>query len=69
MNKPLKVHLFNDCPNIYPRKDPEIGGLCDVTCGQCKGRVLSVIRDKDWSKLPETMKLFLGMYSLEASRG
>lgn len=51
-----KKHLFDDCTNLYPN-GPEPSRMTDkilgVTCGQCKGRILNVLRDRDWSLLED----------------
>jgi len=50
----LKVHYFHDCRNIMRSS----GAVCtswisDVTCGQCKGKILEAIRAMDWKELPQ----------------
>lgn len=52
-----KRHFFADCPNfnwrdpVQKRLDSVVPDVTLVTCGQCKGRILGVLRDKDWSEL------------------
>lgn len=51
-----KKHLFDDCPNLYPNgPEPErmSKDVMGITCGQCKGRILNVIRDEDWNLLDD----------------
>lgn len=60
MAKPaLKAHFFRDCPNTkwYAREEAVIAtDVTLTTCGQCKGRILNAIRDRDWSEL-ESMEV------------
>jgi hypothetical protein len=59
MKKPAtnKIHATDDCPNFNYRMEMSerlervSSDLTKTTCGQCKGQILNVLRDKDWSKL------------------
>jgi hypothetical protein len=57
----VKKHFYFTCPNFHWRHTLEerekhvVSSINDVTCGQCKGLILNVIRDQDWSKLDEVM--------------
>ncbi len=54
MSKTLKVHLFADCPGHYYSSEKDKRFTIDVrqiTCGQCKGRILDVLRARDWVDL------------------
>lgn len=60
MAKPeRKKHLFIDCDGFNWRDDDAerqphvVTSILEVTCGQCKGRILNVIRDQDWSLLED----------------
>lgn len=63
MAKPkLKTHFFHDCPNmVWDWKLKSVTGdiatsITTTTCGQCKGRILNTIRDRDWTTL-ESMEV------------
>lgn len=59
-----KTHLFTDCSNFNwqmpdnERVEQTSANVNDCTCGACKGRVLQLIRETDWSSLnPTTLDL------------
>jgi len=49
----LKIHFFKDCSGIHwgEHSRSVIEDISRITCGQCKGRILEVLRQKDWSTL------------------
>ncbi len=56
-----KKHFFGDCTGFYWRaqsreeREPYlVKDICLITCGQCKGRILDVIRKNDWSLLNDS---------------
>lgn len=67
-----KKHLFIDCTNFNwrdstaERKPFVVKSVRDVTCGQCKGKVLNVIRDLDWSTLSPSDAHMLEFYASRA---
>jgi DNA-directed RNA polymerase subunit RPC12/RpoP len=60
-----KLHFFIDCDGFWHRDLAEerelhlVSQLQDITCGQCKGRILNEIRQRDWSKLASEEVAFL----------
>jgi len=53
-----KKHFFGDCRGFYWRAQSVeertpylVKDVSEITCGQCKGRILDVIRSRDWKRL------------------
>lgn len=62
--KKLKRHAFIDCTGwsfsrgLEERRSDLVTDLRLLSCGQCKGRILDVIRFKDWFDLdPVVLKM------------
>lgn len=55
-----KKHFFGDCTGFYWRAQSVeertpylVKDVRLITCGQCKGRILNVIRNHDWAYLKD----------------
>ena len=60
--KERKKHYFDDCPGFhYSAKQDVImvKNITEITCGQCKGRILNNIAAKNWEHLNYSEKLVL----------
>ena len=42
--------------------------VAHVTCGQCKGRILDVLRKQEWIFLPDDVKALLGQLAKQVKR-
>lgn len=66
-----KKHLFIDCSGFPWRDDDDarkphvVEHVKDVTCGQCKQRILNVLAQKDWKMLNNDEECVLAIVAKE----
>ena len=72
--KEHKMHYFSDCTGFpWMRSDADRSAdltsrVAHVTCGQCKGRILDVLRKQEWIFLPDDVKALLGQLAKQVKR-
>lgn len=68
-----KVHRFSDCGSNMGAGDRSEGSLTQhvrqVTCGACKARILNVIAQMDWEKLPNELRIELSNIAVNLALG
>jgi hypothetical protein len=59
----MKKHYFLNCPNFSLFQNISersiVNDISEITCGQCKNKILNIISKYDWSELDQNLIIIL----------